>query len=92
MLSRAVALGQKRVKEGERDAAALIAAMKALIEAEPLARIDYVEAVDGVTMEPVSELTGGVLVAMAVYVGAARLLDNFTVGDNTPVCADSTPA
>ena len=92
VLSRAVALGQRRVREGERNAAALLADMKALIEAEPLARIDYVEAVDGVTMEPVTELADGVLVAMAEYVGAARLLDNFTVGDDTPVCAGAMPA
>ena len=79
VLSQAVFLGQKLVQEGERDAARLVAAMSAHIAAQPLARIDYVEAVDGVTMEPVETLRGTVLVAMAVYIGKTRLIDNFIV-------------
>lgn len=78
VLSQAVFLGQKLVQEGERDAARLVAAMSAHIAAQPLARIDYVEAVDGVTMEPVETLRGTVLVAMAVYIGKTRLIDNFS--------------
>ena len=50
-----------------------------MIEAEPLAKIDYVSAVDGMTMLPVHEITGNVLVAMAVYIGKTRLIDNFSV-------------
>ena len=79
VLSQAVFLGQKLVQEGERDAARLVSAMSAHIAAQPLARIDYVEAVDGVTMEPVETLRGTVLVAMAVYIGKTRLIDNFIV-------------
>ena len=79
VLSQAVFLGQKLVHEGERDTAWLVSAMSAHIAAQPLARIDYVEAVDGVTMEPVETLRGTVLVAMAVYIGKTRLIDNFIV-------------
>lgn len=79
VLSQAVFLGQKLVQEGERDAARLVSAMSSHIAAQPLARIDYVEAVDGVTMEPVETLRGTVLVAMAVYIGKTRLIDNFIV-------------
>lgn len=79
VLSQAVKLGQELVAQGERDAAKLVAAMSAHIAAQPLARIDYVEAVDGVTMEPVETLQGTVLVAMAVYIGKTRLIDNFIV-------------
>lgn len=79
VLSQAVFLGQKLVQEGERDTARLVSAMSAHIAAQPLARIDYVEAVDGVTMEPVETLRGTVLVAMAVYIGKMRLIDNFIV-------------
>ncbi len=79
VLSQAVFLGQKLVQEGERDTARLVSAMSAHIAAQPLARIDYVEAVDGVTMEPVETLRGTVLVAMAVYIGKTRLIDNFIV-------------
>ncbi|MFR4415534.1 MAG: pantoate--beta-alanine ligase [Butyricicoccus sp.] len=51
-------------------------AMRALIEQEPLARIDYV---GRLTMLPVHEINGGELVAMAVYIGKTRLIDNFSV-------------
>ena len=79
VLSQAVQLGQELVAQGERNAVKLVAAMTAHIAAQPLARIDYVEAVDGVTMEPVETLQGTVLVAMAVYIGKTRLIDNFIV-------------
>lgn len=78
-LSRSVKLGLQMIADGEKDAAKVIEAMKALIEEEPLARIDYVEAVDGISMEPIERLDGPVLVAMAVYVGKTRLLDNFII-------------
>ncbi len=77
VLSKAVFLGEKMAEEGEQDAGKIVSAMKALIEAEPLARIDYVSAVDAVTMEPVARMEGSVLVAMAVYIGKTRLIDNF---------------
>lgn len=78
-LSRSVKLGLQMIADGEKDAAKVIEAMKTLIEEEPLARIDYVEAVDGISMEPIERLDGPVLVAMAVYVGKTRLLDNFII-------------
>ena len=78
-LSRAVFAGQKRVDAGETDAGAVVNAMRAEIEAEPAARIDYVEAVDAETIEPVDTVGGSrkVLFAMAVYIGKTRLIDNF---------------
>ena len=51
--------------------------MRALIEEEPLARIDYVKAVDADTIQPLSRLQGRSLVALAVYIGDTRLIDNF---------------
>ena len=81
VLSRAVAEGRKLVADGETKSAPVLQAMKAVINAEPLARIDYVEAVDGVSMEPVETLSDGCLVAMAVYIGKTRLIDNFIVGE-----------
>ena len=82
VLSQAIQLGKRRVAAGETDANALVRDMSTLITSESLARIDYVSAVDGVTMEPVERLEPGVLVAMAVYIGEkTRLIDNFTVGE-----------
>ena len=79
VLSQAVRLGQTMVEEGETDARRIVDAMTAHIQAEPLARIDYVSAVDGLTMLPVEKIQGSVLVAMAVYIGKTRLIDNFIV-------------
>ncbi len=77
VLSRAVKLGREMAEKGETSADAVTDAMKALIEKEPLARIDYVKAVDAVSIEPVSEMKPPVLVAMAVFIGKTRLIDNF---------------
>ena len=77
VLSRAVALGLSMAEKGEKSAAKITDAMKSLIEEEPLARIDYVKAVDAATIAPVTEMAGEVLVALAVYIGKTRLIDNF---------------
>ncbi|WP_297156404.1 pantoate--beta-alanine ligase [uncultured Ellagibacter sp.] len=77
VLSRAVREGQRLMEAGERSADTILGAMRAIIEAEPLARIDYVEMVSWDGIEPVSTATSSVLVAMAVYIGKTRLIDNF---------------
>lgn len=79
ILSKAVFLGQRMAEAGETDAGRIVAAMTEMILSEPLARIDYVSAVDAVTMRPAARMEGSVLVAMAVYVGKTRLIDNFIV-------------
>ena len=81
VLSRAVAEGQRLMEAGERSAATVLDAMKQLIEAEPLARIDYVEMVSWDGIKPVETVDGPVLVAMAVYIGKTRLIDNFIFGE-----------
>lgn len=81
VLSRAVAEGTRLMEAGETSAAAVTGAMKALIEAEPLARIDYVEMVSWDGIVPVDAADGPVLVAMAVYIGKTRLIDNFIFGE-----------
>ena len=77
VLSRAVREGHRLMEEGERDAKTILGAMRAIIEAEPLARIDYVEMVSWDGIKPVDVATSSVLVAMAVYIGKTRLIDNF---------------
>lgn len=81
VLSKAVKKGQGMISDGEKDLDKVTAEMKALISAEPLARIDYVEAVDAENIKPVSstEDCDQILVAMAVYVGKTRLIDNFMI-------------
>mgnify|MGYP002559238410 FL=1 len=77
VLSRAVREGHCLMEEGERDAKTILGAMRAIIEAEPLARIDYVEMVSWDGIKPVDVADSSVLVAMAVYIGKTRLIDNF---------------
>lgn len=77
VLSRAVREGHRLMEEGERDAKTILGAMRAIIEAEPLARIDYVEMVSWDGIKPVDVADSSVLVAMAVYIGKTRLIDNF---------------
>lgn len=79
ILSKTIFLGQQMVKDGETDAEKLVAAMKKNIGTEPLAKIDYVKAVDGLTMQQVQTISSPTLVAMAVYIGKTRLIDNFSV-------------
>ena len=77
VLSKAVFHGQDLMEKGERDAGTILSSMKKLIEAEPLAKIDYVEMVDADTIAPLAKAQGRVLTAMAVYIGSTRLIDNF---------------
>ena len=78
-LSRAVKTGKEVIYTGA-DAKEVLNPMKAIIEAEPLARIDYVMMVDALTMQPIEKADSDVLVAIAVYIGKTRLIDNFSYG------------
>ena len=76
-LSRAVKTGQEAICKGIK-AEEVLSKMRAVIEAEPLAKIDYVSMVDALDMQPVESVEKDVLVAMAVYIGKTRLIDNFS--------------
>lgn len=81
VLSKAISCGIELVRNGEKDCSAIIASMKDIINSEPLARIDYVKIVDCSTMQQISTLDRPALCAMAVYIGATRLIDNFFTED-----------
>lgn len=57
----------------------ILKAMYRVIGAEPLAQIEYIEAVDGESLMPVDRLKDGDLIALAVQIGKTRLIDNFRV-------------
>ena len=76
-LSRAVKAGQETICKGIK-AEEVLTKMREIIEAEPLAKIDYVSMVDALDMQPVEIVEKDVLVAMAVYIGKTRLIDNFS--------------
>lgn len=79
ILSKAIKLGEELVADGERNAQTIIKAMTDKINTEPLARIDYVNVVDALSIEPLDVVKGEVLVAIAVYIGKTRLIDNFII-------------
>jgi pantoate--beta-alanine ligase len=79
ILSGALYLASEAVVSGERDAAALRNLIVETIGHVPSVRIDYVEIVDATTLEPVERLEGDTLVALAAFVGKARLIDNITI-------------
>lgn len=76
ILSKSLEHGKSLIDAGERSAAVIKQAVQAMIETEPLAKIDYVELVDWNTLEPVERIEGPVLNAIAVYIGKTRLIDN----------------
>ena len=81
VLSKSIALGKKMLEDGETDAVKITDAMKAYIETEPLARIDYVKIVDALTMQQVKTAEKPILCAIAVFIGKTRLIDNFITGE-----------
>jgi len=76
-LSRSLEIGKKMIADGETDVKTIISAIKAEIEKEPLAKIDYVEMVDFNQLETLEKVQKPLLCAMAVYIGKTRLIDNF---------------
>jgi pantoate--beta-alanine ligase len=80
ILHKGLVKGEEMVRAGEKDVKKVLDAITEIIESEPLARIDYVEAVDFDNIETIDTIEGSVLVAVAVYIGKTRLIDNFIVG------------
>lgn len=79
ILYKTLELAKRLIDEGETDAEVLVSKMKANIETEPLAKIDYVKAVNGLTMQQQKEIKSPLLIAMAVYIGKTRLIDNISI-------------
>lgn len=79
ILNRSLKKGEALIEAGETDTGRLLAVIKESIATEPLATLDYAEAVDADSMKPVATVEGNVLFAIAVYIGKTRLIDNFVV-------------
>jgi pantoate--beta-alanine ligase len=75
-LSRSLKKAESMVSRGERTSASIVAAVKAEIENEPMARIDYVQLIDLMSLRPVDRIERKALLALAAWVGKARLIDN----------------
>lgn len=75
-LSRAIFEGEKMAREGS-SLNEVLEKMKEIISSEKLAKIDYISAVDLETIKDVENFNKDTLVAIAVYIGKTRLIDNF---------------
>ncbi|MBZ4686497.1 MAG: PanC [Clostridiales bacterium] len=76
ILYRSIQKAQQKVQEGERDVNSLKGAVIDMISSEPLAKIDYVELLTYPELEEKDVLEGKMLLALAVKIGKARLIDN----------------
>lgn len=78
-LSRSLDLARTKISAGERNACRIIRIIRDEIEAEPQAKIDYVEIVDAEELLPRDKVEVGDLIALAVYIDHIRLIDNLII-------------
>jgi len=89
VLHRALMRIQFEVDRGQGLSARLIETGKGVIAEVPEVKIDYLEIVDPDTLDPVSDVSKGALVAVAAYLGTTRLIDNIVVGRQSSVVSDA---
>lgn len=77
ILNRSLVKAKNALKEGIKDADKLIEIISEELNKEPLAKIDYIEVVDSSSLKPVKNIDSSILIAIAVYIGKIRLIDNF---------------
>lgn len=78
VLNRSLNLAREALKNDERDAALIKGIIRDEIAKEAMATINYIEVVDSNTLAPVDKIQSSILVAIAVYIGKTKLIDNFT--------------
>lgn len=79
VIPQSLRLAEELVKQGERQTHRIISAMQEKISTQPQVRIDYIAIVHPETLEPLQQITSEALIAIAAYVGKARLIDNTIV-------------
>ncbi|MBI3990161.1 MAG: pantoate--beta-alanine ligase [candidate division NC10 bacterium] len=79
VLYKALQAAEARVRAGEQGAEAILERMREIIEAEPLAEIDYIACCHPMRLEPVERITESVVFLLAVWIGRTRLIDNALV-------------
>jgi pantoate--beta-alanine ligase len=80
VIYKALVLAQELWAKGERDAEKIREQMRALIQTEPLAIIDYVSIADTGTLDEMEKVKTPAVVSLAVKMGRVRLIDNVVVG------------
>ncbi|HJX95690.1 MAG TPA: pantoate--beta-alanine ligase [Candidatus Acidoferrum sp.] len=79
VLHRALVAVRNELSAGVRDAMQLQTVMRRIIEAEPLANVDYAEIVSADTFEPVVRVARPSYAVLAVFIGKTRLIDNLLI-------------
>lgn len=77
ILYQALQIAEKKIKEGTRTSTEISKAIKDTIDSEKLAKLDYVEIVDLNTLKPIGKIEAPALIAVAIYIGETRLIDNY---------------
>jgi pantoate--beta-alanine ligase len=80
-LNRALRIANDRYVKGERDAALILQQVREFISAHPSARIDYAKICDAETIKDVRKIEGETVLALAVWIGKTRLIDNHLLGE-----------
>lgn len=78
ILNKSLNEAREIINKGERDSKVIKDYIVNKINSEPLAKVDYVEIVDSFNMKEVKQIKDKILIAIAVYIGKTRLIDNFT--------------
>lgn len=78
VLNKSLKHAKELLLEDEKDAKKIIGSIESFIISEPLAKIDYIQVVDSENLKPVDKIEKPILIAIAVYIGKTRLIDNFT--------------
>lgn len=79
VISQSLKCAETLIKSGERDAKKVIKAVEEMIKSKESARIDYVKLVDTKELKDIRNVSGEVAVAVAVFFGHTRLIDNTTI-------------
>ncbi len=85
-LHRGLRAGEEAFAQGERNAAEIVRAARRVIEAEPGVRLQYLELRDAETLEAVERVARPAVLALAAFVGRARLIDNVVIGGADRQC------
>ena len=76
VLYRSLEAAASLIESGENSTGVIREEMEQVISTEPLVNLEYVTICDNIYLQPLSELSGEVLLALAARVGRARLIDN----------------
>jgi len=80
-LSRSLNIANEHYKKGERETALILQEVRKFIAGHPYVQIDYAKICDTATMKDVPRIEGETVLALAVWIGKTRLIDNHVFGE-----------